>query len=198
MACCGSGKEKVVAKTKIDPVQILNTCLAEAIGLTDYCWIRRNLDKCATDEFRARYSSFFRLRREESWKGKYFRYLGNARREGCDFASTLQYLYGLEGKVEASFASKLVAVIDPSKPIWDSIVLRYFGLAPKATTPTAKLDEALGLYAELQKRYAELLASESGLNAIAVFNKTFPEYAAEVSDIKKLDCFIWASGRNRR
>jgi hypothetical protein len=40
---------------------------------------------------------------------------------------TLRHL-GKYGKLEASFASKLLATIDPNLPVWDKHVLRNTGL----------------------------------------------------------------------
>lgn len=91
-------------------------------------------------------------------------------------------------------ASKLVSVLDPGKPIWDSIVTKKFGLELKLPDGPAKLDEAVLAYGRFEVAYAELLSSKSGRAALAYFDRTFPEYAAKISAVKKLDCLLWSAG----
>lgn len=185
----------------LDPAKSVHDILAKALGLVDYCWIRAHLDEIRTKEFQNAYSSFCRLRRPAAWKRKYFAFMAQAREEGTSFEQTLRYLSTIvdpktgKGRVEMSFASKLVAFLDPSRPIWDSIVSQKFGLVANFSNEGNKLEEAVRLYAEFEQAYGELVRSDSGKKAIAHFDALFPEYAETVSDVKKIDCFLWGSGK---
>jgi len=185
----------------LNSTKILRDCLANALGLGEYCWLRQHLNEAESEEFKRRYSFFFKLRRSDAWRTEYFRYLSQVQKTGTDFKKTLRYLYEMgktigmkRASVEPSFASKLVAIVDPSKPIWDSHVMSCFGLVQKAINPEEKIAEALQLYAKLKDGYAELLVLKASREAIAHFDKVFPEYNDIVLSVKKLDCFLWAMG----
>ena len=181
---------------EINPAETVHKLLTKALGLEDYCWVRDHLDQVGTDTFQRRFSYFFKLRRPAEWKVAYFKFMARARTRGTTFEATLRHLYTLGEKpqLEMSFASKLAAVLDPEKPIWDSIVTKEFGLELKVPDGRTKLDEAVLAYARFEAAYAELLSSKSGRAALAYFDKTFPEYAGKISAVKKLDCLLWGAG----
>lgn len=179
---------------EINPAETAHKILAKAMGLEDYCWIRDHLDQIGMGTFQRRFSYFFKLRRSAKWKVDYFAFMARARKRGTTFEEALRHLYALGGKVVMSFASKLVFVLDPGRPIWDSIVTKKFGLELKLPDGPAKLDEAVLAYGRFEVAYAELLSSKSGRAALAYFDRTFPEYAAKISAVKKLDCLLWSAG----
>ena len=100
-------------------------------------------------------------------------------------------LYHLTGNVEASFSSKMLATIDPSKPIWDQYVLQNLGLALTGKTQEEKLANAIHLYDQIEKWYKDYLTTAEAQENIEVFNRLLPEYAW-VSDTKKIDCLLWS------
>src|SRR5215472_8719126 len=100
-------------------------------GLTKYLWLQRQVRLCdvtANEEFQRTFCSFYRVRRDSQWQSKYFALLESSKLGGIDFPRALQEINLRCGKIEASFASKLVATLDPSKPVIDKFVLNYFGL----------------------------------------------------------------------
>ena len=87
-----------------------------------------------------------------------------------------------------SFSSKLVATLNPSKPVWDSVVLKHFELKPPANNKE-RLQKILNVYKEIEKKYAGLLASAEGKEMILEFDKKFP--SSGITELKKLDLIIW-------
>ena len=73
---------------------------------------------------------------------------------GVSFSDTLTYFFNKHNRLEISFCSKLIALIDPSKPIWDRIVTtEHFGI--KAPYPSSKnrLQKAICKYEEYCTKY---------------------------------------------
>ena len=55
------------------------------------------------------------------------------------FRDVLDEIHAATGRYEPSFASKLVATIDPSKPLWDVHVLANTNHSPPSYTHKAKI-----------------------------------------------------------
>ncbi len=166
-------------------------------GLTSYVWLQHELplrDVSHDTEFQKRFGGFYRVRRDSNWRAFYFKNLEDAKRRPITFKEALQSLHKATGRVEASFASKLVATVDPCQPVIDSVVLHNLRLKlpPRdAPDPAVRLDAIVNLHARLTDLYTEFLASDSGRDLVAQFRHTYPD--AGVSEIKMLDLVLWQS-----
>ena len=161
-------------------------------GLAKYRWIQERAWSCDTRHDRAfqrRFKGFYRVRRDDAWCVPYFELLEEAKAGGVDFARALRVLRERTGRLEASFASKLVATIDPSLPVVDRFVLENMGL--RLPYPYAKDREAriVRLYEELRGRYDALLRSPTGRLIVSRYDGAFPD--APVSELKKIDLVLW-------
>jgi hypothetical protein len=110
-------------------------------GMCKYLWLQRQLLLCdvsTSDEFQRRFSGFYRVRRNSHWKLEYFKLLEFSKLNGIDFPSALREINCRCGGLEASFASKLVATLDLSKPVIDKFVLRYFGMQLPRSSDAAR------------------------------------------------------------
>jgi len=134
-------------------------CVAE--GLSKYEWLQTELPlrKASTDrEFQRRFNAFYRVRRRPTWQAPFYDLLERGKVGAPSFADVLNALWASSGRVEASFASKLLASLDPSQPIIDSIVLKNLGLRLSATgTPQGRIDHAMSIHRSLQASYAAFL-----------------------------------------
>src|SRR5688572_6861082 len=121
------------------PMQSLNLTSAHiraalprvAVGLTKYEWLQeqfpiRNVSKDA--EYQKRFGGFYRVRRNSDWRCAFFQTLEQAKSSPVSFGEALRALYAATGRVEASFASKLIATLDPEQPVIDSVVFKNLGL----------------------------------------------------------------------
>ena len=95
------------------------------------------------------------------------------------------------GNIEASFSSKMIATIDPDKPIWDQYVLQNLGMELTGKTQAEKLAYAVTLYAAIENWYADYLLTEEARENIRLFDQILPDYRW-VSDVKKIDCLLWS------
>src|SRR5262245_53339545 len=97
-----------------------------APGLQKYCWLQEQLlkrDVSSDPEYQRRFVGFYRVRRELAWRESFFELLESRKTQGLQFSEGLRRLADATGRIEASFASKLVASIDPDQPVIDSVVL---------------------------------------------------------------------------
>ncbi len=91
--------------------------------------------------------------------------------------------------MEASFASKLVASIDPDQPVIDSLVLKNLGLRLPPKTSHDRFSRIVDLHRDLAEWYHAQLASLEGVRALERFRKAYPD--ARITDMKALDLIIW-------
>lgn len=158
--------------------------------LAEYAKSPRKLD----ENFRKLFSSSYGIstaRKTEEWKNNFFEVF-----ESCTSKSTFEeILKSLSEKshiqnCEASFASKILATINPEKPILDSKILKYLGLQTGGNNKKERLENALKAYNQIEKWYEEYLKSEEAKSCIQYFDELFPKYK-NISSVKKIDFFIW-------
>ncbi|MCR1839260.1 hypothetical protein [Murimonas intestini] len=108
------------------------------------------------------------------------------------FEEILRELYDLtNGRIEASFSSKMYATLYPEKPIWDQFVLKFLGLKMPDGNSEKRLKAAIVLYSDIEEWYKEFLCKENARLCLALFDEIFPDYKW-VSDIKKIDFYLWS------
>lgn len=113
------------------------------VQLQPYFDLKVLLKSNATDakaEFKKKFSSFYRLNSAgltDAFRDRYFNHLFAARPLGKidPYSSILLDLYNLprrkgDKSLQCSFVSKLVAIHDESRPIYDKYVRQFFGLGP--------------------------------------------------------------------
>lgn len=173
----------------INAAQILQVQLARGLGLDRYSEIMRG--DPASPDFQRLFNGYYRIRRNEEWRRRYYMLFCEARTEHFSFEHIINELYDLTGNVEASFSSKMLATIDASKPVWDQYVLQNLGLELSGKTKKEKLQNAVCLYDQIEKWYADYLETAEARENIDEFDRLLPDYTW-VSDTKKIDCLLWS------
>lgn len=84
-------------------------------------------------EFSRRFNGFYRVRRGATWQARFYGYFGElraAQRERAlpGYQVALAEVQRRTGKIEASFTSKMLATLDPSRAVLDRNVLRRLRL----------------------------------------------------------------------
>jgi hypothetical protein len=94
--------------------------------------------------------------------------------------------------LQFSFASKLVHMVQPNQPIYDSMVERFFffASAKEGESVDAKLKRLLQAYKFLGEEYRRVLTEGLLADAIARFRARF-EVGTEYTDAKVIDTLIW-------
>ena len=131
-------------------------------------------------------------RKDEQFYRVYFKTLKKAKEDASiDMLSVLSQLKRASNKNEISFASKLLATIDPKLPIWDSRVRERIneigGLKLKATYKST--DECVSAYNSLLSWYKQFMKTDKAKSMIADFDIHFPNQ--KITAIKKIDFIFW-------
>ncbi len=178
---------------QLDEVAIDRTLPDVKIGLNRYCVIQKLLNEtdASTDgNFQKIFNGFYRVRRNVEWRTVYFKILQEERSHKRPFCEILKAIYNATGRVEASFASKLLATVDPEMPVIDSIVLKNLGLKlPPRHDITVRLREIRKVYDEIIHLYAEFLRLDAGSYLVTQFGKHYPEHP--ITKVKMLDLVLW-------
>jgi hypothetical protein len=164
-------------------------------GVKRYIEIMRNfqtVDVSSDKDFQRKFKNFYKIRRNEQFLEVYYSFLQRNKNKNPSFIEVLNKLYKF-GKLEASFASKLLATIDPKLPIWDKYVLEHFRLNPpsRLLPKEERIKQANNVYEDLKKSYRELLNKEESKLVIKLFNEYYPDN--KITSIKKIDFIIWQS-----
>ena len=173
---------------------MMESQLARSMGLDKYADIMeaaRKNDVSSDASFQRAFNAFYRVRRNAEWRECYYKLFERAKKEHYSFADVIGCLYVETGNVEASFSSKMIATIDPNKPIWDQYVLQNLGLELKGKSPRERVENAILIYEEMESWYWDYLATEEARKNIAEFDKWLPSYSW-IPVIKKIDYLLWS------
>ena len=91
--------------------------------------------------------------------------------------------------LQFSFASKLVHMVNPDLPLYDSKVEDFYFLPP--TSASEKLEAKMESYRFLVEEYNRVLADGILSSSIQKFRDKFDPASACYSDIKVIDTLIW-------
>ncbi len=164
-----------------------------AVGLRKYEWLQKTLfgTNVVNDrQFQRRFNGFYRVRRGSDWQRAFYEMLEREKSRPRPFAAILQELCDRTGRIEASYASKLLATIDPRNPVIDAIVLANVGLRLRTRGPLhERWAAAVAVHHELGRLFAEWLTTESGRYLVAQFGAYYPE--VQVTPVKMLDLVLW-------
>lgn len=163
-----------------------------AVGLKKYVWLQVELprrDVSADPQYQKAFRGFYRVRRNADWSRTFFALLEQGKSITPDLETVLRALQAGTGRVEASFASKLVATLDPSQPVLDSVVLSNLGLRlPPAKLPD-RISEIVAIHEQVAHRFSAFLNTSAGHLLIKRFAEVYPE--ARITTIKMLDLVLW-------
>ena len=187
---------------KIDSQEFIENMFAAALKIDDYLAIVEAVQQTgfiADKDFQKKFNAFFRIRqRSNAWYEKYYELLREQAKEERPFKCILEALYDVNGKVEVSFSSKLIAAVDPTRPIWDSNVLGKLGCIQEwndvaKKTPAERIERAVQIYNCMDKAYDKFIASEEGRACIGKFDRILPSYKDKLSNVKKVDYILWGT-----
>ena len=187
---------------KIDSQEFIENMFAAALKIDDYLAIVEAVQQTgfiADKNFQKKFNAFFRIRqRSNAWYEEYYKLLREQVKAKRPFECILKALYNVNGKIEVSFSSKLIAVVDPTRPIWDSNVLGKLGCAQEwddvaKKTPAERIERAVQIYNCMDKAYDKFIASEEGRACIGKFDRILPRYKDKLSNVKKVDYILWGT-----
>lgn len=164
-------------------------------GLEKYVKIMEYLhetDVSADKDFQKLYNHFYRMRqRTPEFYQTYYSYMEKMKNsaDSLSFEDVFFYIQKETGRCETSFSSKLLATINPNKPVWDVFVLENLGI--KKIYPTSKDREKkiITAYNQICAWYERFFACEDAKQILTIFNEVYPN--VNITDTKKVDLFLW-------
>ena len=154
-------------------------------------------DVSTDKDFQRRFNGFYRIKQRPTvWYEEYYSYMQSLKGQTPTFSAVLRHLHSVLKRYEPSFSSKLVATIDTSLPIWDSVVLKYAEIKSPLFTSKTKVDEAEATYKKLQEWHERHMKSDQGQLILRTFREMVPEHN-RISDLKKIDFVLWQSRAER-
>ncbi|MDP9282008.1 MAG: hypothetical protein M3P38_07915 [Chloroflexota bacterium] len=178
---------------RLDESAIENALPLAAVGLTKYCWLQAALvesDVTHDREFQRRFNAFYRVRRNSAWQSAFYGLLEENKSKHQSFADVLRALHAVTGRVEASFASKLVASVAPDVPVIDAFVLKNLGLRlPPAGPIVIRLARIVELHDLIGQIFSDYLDTDSGRYLVTRFEESYPD--RHVTRVKMLDLVLW-------
>jgi hypothetical protein len=169
-----------------------------AKGLQQYVWLQANRDASdlrSDPLFKRQFNHFYRVRHNKEWQDKFYELLENFKGTAVGFPDVFDALYRMTGRYEASFASKLLATLNPDMPVIDSIALRNLQLRLPPARSKDRVSRIHQLHAELLACFTAYLATEDGKHLVTRFREMYA--AIDISEIKMLDLVLWQTRASR-
>lgn len=141
--------------------------------------------------YQKNYNGFYRVRRGVEWQKIYYEIFERAKIEPISFEQVITELYKKTGNIEASFASKMVATLNPNMPIWDKYVLNNLNLKLEGKSKEERLKNAINLYGAIVEWYKKFLKSNEAQLWILEFDSALSKYAW-FTPTKKVDLILWS------
>ncbi len=164
-----------------------------------YCWIQKSFWVCDVSKdrnFQRRFNAFYRVAfRSSDWYSHFYDLMEQAKKKRISFSIALKELRLKTGKLEKSFVSKMIATVDPDKPVIDRFVSEYFGLVWPAYGSKDREKSIVKVYKDLCKKY-EILMKGDGKKICKRFASFYPDKVNEISDLKKVDFVLWQMRSN--
>ncbi len=179
---------------KLNPEAIICNVLVNSFGLNQYEKLMREhkfTNISGDKDFQRNFNAFFKVRRNTVWQNYYYAFFEtNKIKKDLKFEDILYYMFEKTGYIEPSFSSKMLAIIKDDMPIWDQYVIKTLKLKVSGKTKKEKLTSTIENYYLMVEWYKVYKQTDEGKKCIEIFNDLILQYSY-LSDIKKIDCFIW-------
>ena len=159
-------------------------------------------------DFQKLCNAFFQIRMPEEWRIQFYDLLNGYWNKGIkpDFKTVFDDLYNRtsnpgtkstdnEYALKCSFTSKMVHMLNPDCPIWDSKVMgklsSFCGKYSTSWDDETKLKQAPLVYKGLIDWYRIYLSTTNAEDVIEEFDKHFSTYDAKITRTKKIDFMLW-------
>lgn len=167
-----------------------------AAGLKKYQIILEKLhttNVSNNQEFQREYNGFYRMRqRKPEFYSAYYQFMEEHKNDSpteLTFEMILSHFYRMFNRIEASFSSKLLSIINPNMPVWDKYVLENLSIKAPPPNETGRLMKTILAYEDICAWYRTFLLSEDAHKMIAMFDETYPN--VEITNVKKIDLILW-------
>jgi hypothetical protein len=109
--------------------------------------------------------------------------------DSLSFKEVFLYIHNETGRYEASFSSKLLATLNPDKPVWDRFVLENLGIKKVSYSSKDRDSQIISAYDKICKWYDDFMGNENAELIVSLFDEMFPD--TKITATKKVDLFLW-------
>lgn len=147
------------------------------------------------NDFQRLFKGYYRIRqRPAAWYAQYFRMLEQLKTTNRSFREVLQELYERTGRLEVSFASKMLATRNPELPVIDRWVLDNLQLRLPGYLEQDRVQKVVQLYDRIVTWYHEFLKTPTGKQALRMFDNLISH--CDITAVKKIDFILWQTRTN--
>jgi hypothetical protein len=184
-------------------IEPLLASIARDGGLDQYKYLMeafRRTDTSRDVQFQRTYRSYWQMgaaRLGDEFCKEYFAHLEELKAfERPDVGRIAIRLYNVASnrkgarKLHFSFSTKMVHMLQPDRPVYDSLVAQFYFLSEDGTTFDEKLKSRLGSYQFLVTEYWRVLKEGLLAPSIMAFRERFT-FADTFTDTKIVDTLIW-------
>jgi hypothetical protein len=182
--------------------KILDGLDYESINVYEFLRKRfRDADVASDSVFQFIFRSFYRMDNAgltPKFKTDFFCIMQEYREKNFDMKVILRRLGAFKtlrgfNSVQLAFVSKMYNMIREDRPIYDSYIAKIFGLGKPCGNFDEKINRALHIYEEMERKYDEISSRGDCSEIIRRFDDKFKGNA--LCPIKKLDFIFWSAGK---
>lgn len=189
-------------KIELDGEQALAAAIEKYYELPKYQYIMDNIFSVTLtnkdEEIRKYFNGYYNIRKNTNWLNNYYAVFEKkkVRANVVTFEEILEEI-SLGNMLEPSYASKMLATLNPEKPIWDSRVKSILEFNIQGNTREKKKKSIINIYYRIEETYKSYLESAEGIRNIELFDRIIGYKYPLLSKIRKLDFMIWGLGALR-
>jgi hypothetical protein len=143
--------------------------------------------------FQRTFNGLYMVRRGAAWREAFYElFEANKKSADVSFDRILRDLHLATGRIEASFASKLLATVNAEMPVYDSWVRINMSLKLRTGVAAQRIPELCKDYAGITSIYREMERRPEYAALRHGFDRALPSLQT-VSDTKKIDLLLWQS-----
>lgn len=148
-------------------------------------------DVRADADFQRTFNGLYMVRRGASWRKAFYDLFESEKTNRArSFQDILATLHKATGRIEASFASKLLATVDPTMPVYDSWVRINLSLKTRTGPPALRMPALCADYAHIFSAYAWMVERPEWRRMRTSFDDALPDLS-DLGDVKKIDLLLW-------
>jgi hypothetical protein len=184
-------------------IEPLLASIARDGGLDQYKYLMdsfRRTDTTRDDQFQRTYRTYWQMgaaRLSDEFCRAYFTHLEELKAfERPDVGRIAVWLYNVasnsrgERKLHFSFSTKMLHMLQPNAPVYDSLVAQFYFLSEDGATFDEKLRSRMESYRFLTAEYQRVLDEGLLAQSIAAFRRRFA-FGDTFTDTKIIDTLIW-------
>ena len=194
-------------KTKQTNQNPFKSMLARELGFDKYNQIQKEYKIDPTKEdFVKAFDGYYDVREDKFWRDQFFDYFNKQKNnKNIDYKTIIYEISEYEHenkegkrskKIEASYASKMLATINPEMPVLDKNVLTNLGLDEnKGNNREEKIKDAISKYNKICDFHNQVKKDKTSMKEI---RKEFEQNicVSNLSDSKIIDYLLWKMSKD--